>query len=157
MIKAKITIQKDKLIAKVKSQLVNKGVIDDLNKEVVTEIKRFMAAGTSPVKGKRRFVAYKDKDKYPGDKKAARPVNLYLKGDLYSQIVAAKRSMLSFYLGISDLASEKIKTYAKANNLGENNIPERRFVPIKGEEYNISIMRKIKDIIARRIAEIIKK
>lgn len=157
MIKTKITIQKEKLIAKVKNNLVNKSVIDDLNAEVVTEMRRFMAAGTSPVKGKRRFAAYKDKDKYPGDKKASRPVNLFLSGALYSQLVAAKRSALSFYIGISDLASEKIKTYAKANNLGENGIAERRFVPIKGEQFNVSIMRKIKDIIAKRISEIIKK
>lgn len=157
MIKVKISVPTEKMIAKIKSNLVDKSVIDDLNAAVVPEIKRFMAAGTSPVKGKRRFAPYKDKDKYPGDRKAARPVNLFLSGALYNQIVAAKRTVLSFYLGISDLASDKIKIYAKANNLGENNIPERRFVPIKGEEYNVSIMRKIKNIIAQRIAEIIKK
>lgn|SRR5574343_123587 len=156
-IKTKITIQKEKLIAKVKSQLVDKEMIDDINKEVVSEVKRFMAAGASPVRGKRRFKAYKDKDKYPANRKASRPVNLFLSGDLYNSLIAARRSVLSFYIGISELASEKIKIYAKANNLGENNIPERRFVPIKGEEYNVSIMRKIKDIIARRVAKIINK
>lgn len=157
MIKTKITIQREKLVAKVKNNLVNRDVVDQLNKEVVTEVKRFMAAGTSPVRNKRRFVGYKDKDKYPGERKAARPVNLFLSGDLYGALTAAKTSMMSFYIGVSSLASNKIKTYAKANNLGENGIPERRFVPIKGEEYNVSIVRKIKDIIARRIAEIIKK
>lgn len=157
MIKTKLTFNKEALVRKVKSQLVSNEVIDELDREVVGEIKRFMAAGTSPVRGKRRFPAYKTPEKYPANKKPSRPVNLFLSGDLYNSLKAAKVSVLSFYIGVSSLASEKIKTYAKANNLGENGIPERRFIPIRGEQFNISIMRKIKDIIARRIAEIINK
>lgn len=156
MIKTKITVpNKEFLSQKIKANLVNSDMVKELNQEVVTEVKRFMAAGTSPVKGKRRFPAYKDKDKYPGDRKASRPVNLFLSGALYAQLVAARTSATSFFVGISSLASEKIKTYAKANNLGENKIPERRFIPIKGEVFNVSIMRKIKDIVARRIAKIL--
>lgn len=157
MIKTKLKFDKEPLIRKIKSQLVDDKTVKELNDDAVKEVKRFMAAGTSPVKGKRRFAPYKDRDKYPADRKPSRPVNLFLKGDLYQSIIAAKTSVVSFYIGVSALASEKIKTYAKANNLGENNIPERRFIPIKGEQFNVSIMRKIKDIIARRIADIIKK
>lgn len=158
MIKAKLTIpDKEKLSRKIRDNLVDSGMIKDLNSEVVSEMKRFMEAGVSPVKGKRRFVPYKNKDKYPADRKPSRPVNLKLTGNLYAQLVAARVSATSFFIGISSLASEKIKTYAKANNLGENKIPERRFVPIKGEQFNVSLMRKIKDIISRRIAKIINK
>ncbi len=157
MIKTKITIpEKARLLAKIKSQLINREVVEELNKEAVEEVKRFMASGVSPVKNKRRFPAYKDKDKYPAKKKPSRPVNLFLSGTLYDSLIAAKSSAMSFYIGISSLAREDVKVYAKANNLGENNIPARRFVPIKGEQFNISIMRKIKDIIARRLAELIK-
>lgn len=157
MIKTKITIpEKARLLAKIKSKLIDKETVDKLNEEAVEEVKRFMAAGTSPVKNKRRFPAYKDKNKYPGKLKASRPVNLFLSGRLYESLIAAKTSAMSFYIGISSLAEEEVKVYAKANNLGENKIPARRFIPIKGEQFNVSIMRKIKDIIARRLAELIK-
>lgn len=140
----------------IKEKLVNSKFINEINSQVIPEVKRFMAAGLSPVQGKPRFVQYKDKFKYPGKRKPSRPVNLKLSGDLYSVYVAAKKTSHSFFMGISSLASDKIKTYAKANNLGTDELSERRFIPIGGETYKVTIMRMIKNLIARRIAEIIK-
>lgn len=157
MIRVKLKIKNIRnLERKITKNLVDGPFISELNQKVITEIKRFMLAGISPVKGKRRFEKYKDKDKYPGDRKPSRPVNLKLSGDMQSELVAAKKDS-GFYLGISTLASNKIKTYAKANNLGEGNIPERRFIPVSGEVFNVSIMRQIKDIIARRVSKLLKK
>ena len=149
----------NKMSKKIKESLVDSSTLNELDNKILPEIKRFMSSGVSPVKGKRRFVEYKDKRIYPGKRKASRPVNLKLSGDLYAALVVAKKTATSFYIGVSTLASRKLKIYAKANNLGvaKKNIAERRFVPIQGEQFNVSIMRQIRNILAERIAKILKK
>lgn len=134
--------------------------IQDVQRDVVDgEIKRMIAGGTSPVDGyeDRRFPGYKDPKKYPGDKKAKRPANLNLTGAMLSFYKAVRVSGTRLTLGISTDAPEDVKVRAVANNVGTTNdagqpaIRARRFVPIKGETFRISVLRKLKNLYARRI------
>jgi hypothetical protein len=166
MFKVKI---KSNISAEVKARLkktVDDKFIADVNNEVVAEIKRMINAGVSPVQsveGGRRFKKYKDEKKYPARRKAKRPVNLYLTGEMLREYVAERVNGIRMTLGISKKASKEVKDRAEANNVGTVNekgeiaIAPRRFVPLKGETYAVSVIRKLKNVYARRIKELLSK
>jgi len=126
---------------------------------VVDEMKKSIASGISPVRGVGRFVSYKHKDRYPLDKKtqsefpqkAARPVNLRLSGDMLNALTAKSGS--SIRVGIFDPdQAEKALNHQE----GLNGVPERRFIPeARGEDFTVSIKRKIIDAYAKLVSEII--
>lgn len=164
MFKVKI---KSNISADVKAKLqktVDEKFIADVNNEVVGEIKRMINAGVSPVQsveGGRRFKKYKDEKKYPAKQKAKRPVNLFLSGEMLRNYVAERVNGIRLSLGISKKADKAVKDRAEANNVGTVNekgevaIAARRFVPLEGESYAVSVMRKLKNVYARRIKELI--
>ena len=128
------------------------------------EMKRLIAAGTSPVQsveGGRRFKGYKNPDKYPADKKAKRPVSLFLSGAMLSWLKAVKISGTRISIGIPSYAPEEIKIRAEANNVGTVDskgqvaIAARRFIPLRGETFAVSVMRKLKTLYAKRIKELL--
>lgn len=121
---------------------------------IISEMKDHIARGISPVRGQRRFVAYKDPPKYPGDAKTRRPVNLELSGDMLKALKFYPLKATSFSIAIKG----KEGIIAKAHNDGKGNVPMRRFMPTKsGEEYTVTITRKIRDLYARLISDIIKR
>lgn len=140
---------------------VDERFVYDVQREVVDgQIKRLIASGTSPVQGydnKKRYDAYKDKDNYPGKKKPNRPVNLSLTGIMLSWYRTIKVSGIRISLGIPSSAPQDVKDRAEGNNVGANGIPARRFVPLKGETYAISVLRKLKSLYAQRIKTLISK
>lgn len=146
---------------------VDETFISDMQREVVDgEIKRLIAAGVSPVQsveGGRRFAGYKDPDKYPGKRKSKRPVSLWLSGVMLSWYKAVKVNGTRFRLGIPTNAPEDVKVRAIANNEGTTNdqgqvaIAARRFIPKPGENFNISVLRKIKNLYAKRIKTLLLK
>jgi hypothetical protein len=163
MFKVKI---KSNISAEVISRLrktVDEKFIADVNNEVVTEVKRLVSAGVSPVQTAeaRRFIGYKNPKKYPAKKKAKRPVNLFLTGEMLREYVAEKVSGVRFSMGISKRASKDVKDRAEGNNIGTVDesgkvlVPARRFVPVYGEMYVVSVMRKLKNVYARRIKELL--
>lgn len=129
------------------------------NEVVEKQIKGLIKSGRSPVSGYGRFEAYKDPNKYPGAKgsrlKPVRPVNLTLSGDMLAEYKAARNSYNSVKIGISESADFEIKQRAKANNLGLNGIPQRRFIPQPGESFTISIMRTIKNLFTERLKKLL--
>jgi len=141
--------------------IVDDDFINKVNQEVVEgSIKPLIASGQSPVTSAegRRFPKYKDGDKYPGKQKAKRPVNLYLSGLMLSFYKAAKVSSLRMRIGILPSAPLDVKVRAQANNEGtEKGIPTRRFIPLKGETYTISVMRKLKNLYAEKIKSLLSK
>ncbi len=154
------------LMSRIETSLKDPAFLRRVNQEVVEDqIKTSIARGLSPVKGQGRFEKYKDKDKYPGKKKGSRPVNLFLSGDMLSWY-KAELVRLGVSIGIVKSAPKDIKVRARANNEGvvydgDNEdiehpfaIPPRRFIPLTGEEYNVTIMRKIKNIFADQIQKI---
>jgi len=144
---------------------VDYNFINDMQTQVVDgEIKRLIAAGVSPVdslNGQRRFVGYKDPKKYPANKKAKRPVSLNLTGIMLSFYRAVRISGTRLYIGIDTSAPADVKVRAVANNVGtftedgKPGIPERRFIPLRGETFRISVLRKIKNLYARRISSLL--
>jgi hypothetical protein len=166
MFKVKI---KSNISAEVKARLkktVDDKFISDMNSQVVGEIKRLINAGVSPVQsveGGRRFKKYKDEKKYPAKQKAKRPVNLFLTGEMLREYVAEKVNGVRLTLGISKNASKEVKDRAEGNNIGTVNdkgevaIAARRFVPLKGETYAVSVIRKLKNLYAQRIKELLLK
>ena len=151
------------------ADIVNKirGAVDDafayeVHREVVEkEIKPLIAAGVSPVDSRdgRRFKGYKDPNKYPGNRKEKRPVSLWLTGEMLSWYQAWKVSGLRLRIGIHTAAPEDVKTRAEANNVGvpKKNIVARRFIPLRGEIFRVSIMRKLKELYSKRIKAILTK
>ncbi len=147
-------------VSKIK-KLVDEKFIEDMQREVIDgTIKPLIAAGVSPVEstdGGRRFAGYKDPDKYPAKRKAKRPVSLWLTGVMLSFYKAVKISGSRLQLGIPTNAPNDVKVRAVANNGGTVNsegqvaVAARRFIPLRGENYRISVVRKIKDLYARRI------
>lgn len=164
---------KVKIKSNIKAEVINrlKKTVDEdfirsMNTDVVGEIKRMINGGVSPVQnfeGQRRFKKYKDQDKYPGKKKAKRPVNLFLSGAMLSWYRAVKISGIRISFGIPSNAPSEIKDRAEANNVGTTNsegavaIASRRFVPLPGENFNISVLRKLKNLYALRIKVLISK
>ena len=162
----KIKIKK-KLSADLKSKfkkLVDEKFAQDVNDEVVGEIKKLIAAGVSPVETNagRRFKGYKDPDSYPNKKKQKRPVNLNLSGEMLSYYVARAINGLTLRIGILN-APEDVKVRAQANNEGtgtkdgESGIAARRFIPLKDETFKISVLRKLKNLYAKRIRDLLSK
>lgn len=163
---------KVKIKSNIRAQMINKlkKTVDakfnqDIQREVVDgEIKRMIAAGTSPVRsveGGRRFKGYKDPAKYPADRKAKRPVSLWLSGEMLSWYRSTVISGIRISLGIPTNAPAEVKIRAEANNIGTTNskgevaIAARRFVPLAGEEFATSVMRKLKNLYAKRIKELL--
>lgn len=136
--------------------LINQRFVIDFDSSVVNEIKRLIASGQSPVKGFGRFPQYKDRLNYPGKRKPATPVNLFLSGDMLKHYTGHQLNEKSMGIGYASGTPQNIKDRAEGNNIGANKIPARRHVPLSGEEFTISVMRKIKDVFARRIAELFK-
>lgn len=137
--------------------LVTQGFNNELKQQLIPEIKSHILGGISPVRSMRRFQGYKNPRKYPAGKKPSRPVNLELTGKMLEQYTSEIVNQKSVRLGISQNASGEIKTYAEANNVGTTYVVARRFVPLKGESFNVTIMRMIKDLFAKRISQIINK
>ena len=142
-----------------KNNLVDDSLVNAVQKEVIDQtIKPLIASGTSPVdsyEGSRRFRKYKDPKSYPAKKKSKTPVNLNLTGVMLSFYKAYAIGKNILRLGIPSYAPQDVKDRAEGNNVGTENIPARRFIPLKGEVFKISVLRRLKDIYAKRIARIL--
>lgn len=137
--------------------------------KVVEDMKQFMSAGQSPVKGVGRFEAYstqrnKDpkkrlypfnvKKEYPG--KQVRPVNLKLSGDLYDSI---DYRVIQSGVQVGHFSPSKdIREKFEKHNLGTDpRVPKRQYLPGQGQTFNVSIMRNLKELVISRIKSILRR
>lgn len=138
-----------------------KQMASEMQKIINSEIKPTIAKGISPVKGMRNFPKYKDKNKYPGDKKQSNKPNLNLTGEMLKEY-KAKAHADHVSVGIHSDASEFVQTKAKANNFGTKTkdgreaIPARPFVPVKQQFFNAKINIAIRDAFARVLWKVTK-
>ncbi len=79
---AKVTLS----IIKELPNILNKRTADTIGRRIRRQSIAAMRRGLSPVKRFGRFKKYKNPTKYPGNRKAKRPVNLKLTGDLYKSL-----------------------------------------------------------------------
>lgn len=153
MAKVRITSKWD--IIPLVNNLVDQTTATTLGDAIVGEAKELIRNGISPVRGHGRFAAYKDRKKYPGDLKSARPVNLFLTGDMlrgFGFKLGAKNTVEVGMVNGSSFAKEK----AEAHNAGTRHMAQRRFVPGPKEEWAVSIMRKIRDVYEKRLGFLIR-
>ena len=157
-IKVKLPLTAD-IMRRLKDNLVDQELVDQVRTEVIEQtILPLIASGTSPVdtqSGSRRFTKYKDHTVYPADRKSKTPVNLNLTGVMLSWYKAYAIGKNILRMGIPSYAPQDVKDRAEGNNVGTENVPARRFIPLKGETFKISVMRRLKNIYARKIARIL--
>ena len=162
MFKVKVKTPRAADIAAKVKKTVDEAFAYEVHRKVVNdEIKQLIASGTSPVDSRegRRFKGYKNPESYPGKRKEKRPVSLWLTGEMLNWYQAWKVNGLRLRIGIHTNAPEDVKIRAVANNEGvpEKNISARRFIPMRGETYRISIIRKLKELYAKKIKSILSK
>jgi hypothetical protein len=153
MAKVKTTAKFD--ILELVKGFMNSRTQDEVGNAVVDEAKKLISEGQSPVRGYGRFERYKDRTKYPGSLKSARPVNLYLTGEMLAGFSFRKRADGVVEAGMVKGSSDR-KEIAAYHNEGTPNMAQRRIVPGEGEEWTISIMRKIRDVYEKRLSEVIR-
>jgi hypothetical protein len=125
-----------------------------VGEQIIEDMKDSISKGISPVKGERRFVAYKDPKSYPGDLKDKRPVNLYLSGDMLAALKFYPHAGAAIGIGIKGPMGK----IAKYNNDGTKHVPRRHFMPTeKGEEFSVTITRRIRDLYSSIISDILKR
>jgi hypothetical protein len=153
---AKVTFTMNLNTIKKLDNLVNDKLAEDIGTMMVQESKRMIASGQSPVKGVGRFAAYKNPESYPGNRKAARPVNLSLTGTMLSYLGYRKVGK-TIEVGILPGAPRKVQTIARVHNTGErSDIPQRQFIPMKGQDFVASISIKMRELFRKRVLELIK-
>jgi len=141
---------------------IDNATANDIGRTVVAEAKRMIAEGQSPVRGYGRFERYKDRTKYPGKLKDARPVNLYLSGDMlkaFGHRISGKNAIKVGMVKGSKFQKEKEGYHhdGTKHHDGTDAMAQRRFIPGEGEEFAVSIMRAIRDIYGKRLASLIRK
>lgn len=158
-VKVKINLKKYRTL--VRSSAVNLEVVNQFRNEVIPMIRDLVATGRSPVAGHGRFEGYKNPDNYPGKGKnklkPRRPVNLYLTGEMMKEYSAWKVDGATIKLGYDINSSRDLKDKVRANNEGTEHIPERRFIPINGEKFTVSVMRVVKNIFTQRLKRLFSK
>jgi hypothetical protein len=158
---AKVKVTSRFKILELLDSFVDNATANDLGKTIVTEAKQNISEGLSPVRGYGRFERYKNPEKYPlglppGLKKNQRPVNLDLTGEMlagYDYRLSHKKDTIEVGM-VSGSAFAKEK--AQYHNEGTPNMAQRKIVPDEGEEWSVSIMRKIRDLYSRRLEFLIR-
>lgn len=161
----KIKFQSNLDTTKTRARIENMGKLTsseakELGQVAVDEMKRLVARGESPVRGRgfsKNFPAYKRPEKYPGRRKPHTPVNLELDGDmladLSSQPVKDKNGGYSARVGYGD-PGQAVKE--KGHRKGTNDQPKRPTIPktSRGEKFAEEIMlavrNKLREILRRR-------
>jgi len=117
-------------------------------------IKELTRRGISTIQGNGKFKAYKNRKKYPGDRKGATPVNLRLTGDfmnaLTKKVVPDGKSykVEVFYAGDEDLKEQ-------GHREGVNGQPKRPTIPIGNEKLSATINKELADILKQRLVDLI--
>lgn len=124
---------------------------------VVEKAKDMISTGMSPVRGEGRFPSYLPP--YPKNLKSSKPVNLYLSGEMMDAFKYKKSSNNSLTIGIMDGGSD-VKARAQRHNSeytrSDGQSILRKFIPQEGDEWAVSIMKLVKDIIEKRLSEVSK-
>jgi hypothetical protein len=137
---------------------VDKATASAIGKKTVALMKSDIARGQSPILGKGRFKPYKNPKKYPGKRKPARPVNLFLSGKF---IKSLKFRVEKFRLGwrtfVGYLDNQLSEDKEKGHRIGKFGQEKRPTIPIKKERFNTKIATAIRKIFNERVRQITKK
>lgn len=133
---------------------VNKSTADEVGKVIVNKIRSLTAKGISPIKGNARFPAYKNPKRYPGRKKAKRPVNLRLSG-LFMKSLSFKSKGRGNKSATTDIFyDDKLSDLKESGHReGVNSQPKRPTLPQGDEKFS----RRITDEITKIYKEALEK
>lgn len=135
-----------------------RGFQSELGQAIVTEMKNDISKGNSPVRTERRYARYKDPEKYPGERKPNRPVNLKLSGEMEKaltfRLVSGRAAVEVGYMG----ASQDVQARAIAHNTGTPHMAQRKTIPWEeGDQLTVRINRKLVGLYKERLAKLIAK
>jgi len=131
-------------------------VAREIGESVREEARSLISRGQSPVRGERRFAQYKNRETYPGKLKPAVPVNLELSGDMLNSLAFQRRGDTVDF-GFLAGTPRDVMARAQAHQEGTDKMAARPMIPAAGQEWAVSIVRKLKDVYSRRLQDIIKK
>lgn len=161
---AKVKVKVNLSIVLLVDTIFNSTTAKQIGKMHVNETKRLLASGQSPVRGRGRFTRYAVQrteavSDYPTGIKDKKPVNLELSGDMLKHLDFKRVGKTAVSVGMHKDTPPKLLARATAHNNGDTKkrIPKRQFIPDKqGEEYVITIQRKRKAILEKRLRGIIR-
>lgn len=118
--------------------------LEQVAKTLLREIFDRVKSGISPISGK-RFQAYKDVKKYPGDRKPQRPVNLFLSGQflesLVTRIKTGKTPSITIFFD-NQLANDKEQGHRE----GANGQRKRPIIPQGSEGFAAGILEAVRQV-----------
>lgn len=153
---AKVKVTSKFQILELIDKFVDGTTANALGKTVAEEALENISQGLSPVRGYGRFEAYKDRKKYPGDLKPARPVNLWLSGAMLKAYwYRLGRQKDSIEVGMVRGSASDIEK-AQHHQDGTEHMAQRKIVPGEGEEWSVSIMRAIREVYSKRLSDLIR-
>lgn len=88
--------------------------------------------------------------------KQVRPVNLHLTGEMLEGYSFRVKGKDVIEVGIIHGSAER-KEIAGYHQSGTENMPRRPLVPGEGEEFAVSVMRRIRDLYGKRLADVIRR
>ena len=134
---------------------IDRATANEAGDKIKESMLDFISKGKSPIKGEPRFPAYKDKKKYPGKRKGARPVNLKLTGEFLDALTHTLKNVPSGYAPVI-FYKGKYDKYESGHRYEQNTQPPRPTIPQKalGEDIAVTITRIVKNIYNARIREL---
>jgi hypothetical protein len=152
---AKVKVTTKFKILELINGFVDNATANAIGNTVVEESKRLISEGQSPVRGEGRYGAYKNRKRYPGKRKPARPVNLNLSGEMLEGFGFRNKGSDVIEVGMVG-GSARDKEIAGYHQTGTDNMIARPIVPQENEEWAITIMRAIRDEFGKRLYSLIK-
>jgi hypothetical protein len=144
----KITRGLDAITEKLKGRRAKK-FADEFGKMLVKEMKTRIAAGTSPITGK-RFPAYKNPPRYPGTRKPKRPVNLYLTGEMLRALTFRIKEIGEQIVVTIFLKTKKARDKERGHREGAGGQPKRPIIPQGDEVLTRSIHAKARKLLLEK-------
>lgn len=135
---------------------MTEAVAREIGESVHEEVRSLISNGQSPVRGERRFAQYKERKSYPGKLKPAVPVNLQLSGEMLESLNFRRRGD-TVEFGFLAGTSADVLARAQAHQDGTPKMAARPMIPVAGQEWAVSVVRRFKDVYSRRLQDIIKK
>lgn len=155
MAKVKTKVKFD--ITSALDSFMDKKTAQALGETVDTAVQDLLSKGLSPVRGERRLEKYKNEDRYPGNLKPKRPVNLYLSGEMRSWLKHKQKDRLTVTYGFLEGTPRDVLARADRHQHGSPSTAARPMIPETGQEWAVSIVRAIKEVVSTRLQAIIKK
>lgn len=147
------------LAKELKEAPIDKDTASQIGQDVTEKMVSSITKGISPIRGAGRFPAYKNKNKYPGDLKPARPVNLKLTGDFLNDLTyKVTKGKYGYKTEISYGAAGSLSDLKESGHRdGVNGQLKRPTIPAIGEQFIVAIERLYTKIFKERIRDLIKK